>query len=679
MPRKCCGLVVAVLLIFPLGVLAQGSSLIPYAWDAADLALAYPAGWDEPVPMEADGQAVLQMAQSLADSPDVRPPGIPIITVSVSAEAVETPDLAALVQSSLQAIGIAPGEAQSASLMGIEAMSASGTSSDNLLFGVARAVQLADGRTLVISGRAPASQRDDFVGLFDSVATSLVPGAGSTPILPAYGVLWFTERTLADGETAFVNLVGAAYSPAGFVYTVDPDIGVIQLNALSGYVLATYYNQSLTAPSDVAADGDGNVYIGDTACRCILALGANGEWLPDIGSFNESAPLSVAAGPDGTVYATDEDDAGIVLRIFRGSDAQSVLFPPDVSAQPILTVNRAGDLLAITPEGSVLALEDGQFVQQFDLSGISSAIVDAAFLSGAELAVATNEGVMIVNTRGEELDRLGRIVANFPLAGEVVNPSGVAASPNGTIYFVDSDGSFGAVTAMSTRVEAGRIGATSLALDVPVQGTLDQTTPEQRWTYNAIAGETVTISAVDSVRDTGLDVAVHLLAPDGSEEAFNDDQETADLYGQFDAQIPNHTFAASGAYTIVVERVDGEGAYTLGISAPRSFELSADNVTRLEGELHDVFPTQRWLFEGHAGQVFTITMQAAADTTLDPVLRLLDPNGNLVANNDDAADTALGLNAQLVQVRLPVDGQYTIEASRFDGEGQYELVIVATS
>jgi hypothetical protein len=102
-------------------------------------------------------------------------------------------------------------------------------------------------------------------------------------------------------------------------------------------------------------------------------------------------------------------------------------------------------------------------------------------------------------------------------------------------------------------------------------------------------------------------------------------------------------------------------------------------VTRLDGQLLDAIPTQRWTFEARAGQVLTFTMQAADGTPLDTVLRLYVPDGQKLTEDDDADDPALGKNSQLVQVQLPASGTYTLEASRFEGEGHYSLVIVETS
>jgi sugar lactone lactonase YvrE len=493
-------------------------------------------------------------------------------------------------------------------------------------------------------------------------------------------VLWFTNWTQADRDSAFVNLAGAAYAPGNYLYTVDSHSGVIQLDAATGDVLAVFPNEGISTPSDVAADSAGNIYVADVGCRCILILGADGAWQSPIGEFSDGAPLSVTVAPGGLVYATDYGDPGARVRLFQGADEQTITLSADVTRQPLLTVGRAGRLLAVTGNSAALELQDSGFTQRFGLSGVTFAVNDVAVTADDSLVLATStEGIVIVNLNGAVVNRLGRIVANFPRAGEVVNPTGVAVSPDGIIYWVDSDGQFGAVTAMSTDADAVRVGENTLALDMPVEGALSEAIPQQRWTYHAIAGQQATINAVDAVHDSGLDVAVRLLAPDGSEEAYNDDQQGTELYGPYDAQIPLHTFAASGAYSIVVERVQGVGTYRLGIIADRSFELNGDGVTRLGERLQDVFPTQRWAFSGRAGQVFTITMQADPASTLDPLLRLLAPGGGVVARNDDAADPVLGVNAQLVQVALPVDGTYVIEASRYEGEGAYSLVIVSTT
>jgi hypothetical protein len=231
---------------------------------------------------------------------------------------------------------------------------------------------------------------------------------------------------------------------------------------------------------------------------------------------------------------------------------------------------------------------------------------------------------------------------------------------------------------MNTRVAAGRVGSTVLIPGVAVQGTLNATTLQQDWVLNGEAGQTVTISAVDASESGALDVSLKLIAPNGQEEANNDDQSGNDLTTAVDSQISDHILASSGKYTVRVELVNGSGTYRLGIVQELPFTLKSDTPTQLQGALEGALPKQRWIFDAQAGQVLTITMQAQ-NGTLDPVLRLLDQKGKVIADNDDAADTALGKDAQIVMVKIPANSTYTLETGRFSGAGEYTVIIVATS
>jgi hypothetical protein len=542
-----------------------------------------------------------------------------------------------------------------------------------------RAVQLPDDRIFLVSGRAVEAQHETFAQLFNDVADSIVLGSGSAPVTPTYGVLWNIMRTTADGENAFVNLRSIAYSPDGLIYAVDPTVGVIAMDAETGVVTAAYPNEQLTLPSAIAVGNDRIVYVADTVCQCIQVLDADGNWGEPIMGFGIESPASIVATADGSVYATDQTDSGIQVQVIRGQDRLTIELGMEFNVQPLLSVNPSGQVLALTPEGNIFPIAEGDFSALYALT-MPSVYVNAFAVEGDDhFVLATGDrGILIVDSAGNPINGLGRVVANFPMAGEFVSPQGIAIGDDGTIYVTDSDGTFGSVTAMNTRVAAGRVGLAQLIPGVAVQGTLNSTATQQDWTLNGMAGQVVTISAVDATESGVLDVGLQLIAPNGQGESNNDDQNGDDLTTAVDAQISDHTLASSGTYTVRVELVNGSGTYRLGIVQELPFTLKSDAPTQLQGTLEGALPKQRWTFEANAGQVLTITMQAQSGT-LDPALRLLSENGQVVAENDDASDSALGKDSQLVRVNIPSNGLYVLEAGRFSGSGDYSVIIVTTS
>ena len=110
----------------------------------------------------------------------------------------------------------------------------------------------------------------------------------------------------------------------------------------------------------------------------------------------------------------------------------------------------------------------------------------------------------------------------------------------------------------------------------------------------------------------------------------------------------------------------------------QALSFDANGVARVTGELDAAFPDALWEFNGSAGQVLTITLETASGD-LDPLIRLLGSDGTVVAENDDAEDSALGTSAQVVGLSLTADGVYRVQATRFDGSGGYTLTVVSTS
>lgn len=664
------------ILVTTVPAFAQTGSTTPYAWEAGDLALAYPIGWDAPISAEEDGRLQLTLAQTLADSPDIRPQGVPFIVIGIVSSAS---DPLALLQTEIEALTLTAGSPSQFNLLGEDSVRIEGVSADGLLYGIGVAVPLSDEQVLIVAGRALAAQQDSFALLFDEVVNSVTLGAGSTPRAPEYGVLWATVRTLADGPDAFIRLGALEYGPDDQLYTADIALGVVQLDAASGSVTASFPNAQLNVPGDMAVTADGTVYTADIGCACVHVLTPDDTYAEALTGFGVNAPRSITAVGD-ALYATDVRGADLVVRVYAGGDEVEVIaLNPGTIGQPLLFTDRTGQVQALSLDGEVFALQDGAFTAIYGIGSFPGLINDVTVDLDNNLVLATdNQGIVIVAPGGTQVARLGTIVPTMPLPGDVVNPRGVAVSPDGTLFWTDSDGTFGAVTAVSTRVAPGRLGATELMVNSPVQGRLDGSTPQQVWIFTAQGGETLTFSAVDLSRVGAIDLSMRLIAPDGTEVAANDNHELGGLFSPLDAQLANITLDTAGTYTVLVQAIGGAGVYGLGVSALQPFTLDADGTAQLEGALTDPLPTERWTFEAQAGQVVTIT-QRAGRGSLDTLLRLRDVQGEIIAENDDAADPALGRDAQIVNVPLPADGLYTIEASRFDGEGSYTLTVVVNA
>lgn len=651
-----------VMLLLVFAIPARAEHYTAYAWADADLALIYPDGWDAPVATATDDALTLTL------------PGGDMTVVMAVLPISDNPDagLRAALDAQVAAIDLLPLRYALDTLYGRDGLRVDAVSANRAQIGVGRAGRLPDDRGLVIVGRAPAADQAALESMLDTIFASLVFSVDAPPVPPDYHAVW----SVPPGEQPVLGLAVSGDR----LYALDVD-GVRVYDAATGTAVASYPFEHPAQPSGIATDAAGRVYIGDTVCRCVLVMNAEGRWVDTLGTFGGGSPYSIAVTPDGTIYATDKSEAGYQLRIVTGSRSQTVGLNFNAEAPPLVAIDAAGQVWVVewlnslidgSTSGAVsLVSGDKPSAElRFWLEHRSPDVITAMTATpDGDLAFAsTDAGVLLVDSGGTIVSQIA------PDAGL----RRVAFGGDGALYAARIDGG---ITALTTRGLPDRFGGRALALGVPVVGTLNEAAPQQSWTYDGTAGERLTISSVDQTRtdvfQTGLDMALRLFAPDGSELAYNDDQPGDDLFGVYDAQIADFSLPQTGTYTVRVEWRQGQGMYTLGVSGGQTLELSADGVTRFDGELQDVFPVQDWRFDARAGDVLTITMTTEAGT-LDPALVLRSPSGDLIGFNDDAADPELDVNAQLTQLRLSTDGTYTLEASRFEGSGRYHIVIVNT-
>lgn len=87
-----------------------------------------------------------------------------------------------------------------------------------------------------------------------------------------------------------------------------------------------------------------------------------------------------------------------------------------------------------------------------------------------------------------------------------------------------------------------------------------------------------------------------------------------------------------------------------------------------EATLDSLLEAHNWQFQGTAGQTVTIRVNAIGDT--DPRAKLIDPSGNVIAEDDDGG----GGYDSLIVATLPVDGTYTVRVDVFT-TGRYTITI----
>ncbi len=177
---------------------------------------------------------------------------------------------------------------------------------------------------------------------------------------------------------------------------------------------------------------------------------------------------------------------------------------------------------------------------------------------------------------------------------------------------------------------------------------------------------------IDMVKkENNLDPFLVLQDKAGNQIAFDDDSG-----GDLNARI-HFQCTKDDTYKIYAAALAGEGAYTLTI---KEVALSKDEAKvhtvgaerlRIDGKLDNNSRSVTYQVKLEGGKTYTIDMLSPDQKALDPYLKLLDPNGKLLAEDDDGG---YGLNARIT-IRAPVAGTYRIIATSFGGVGNGEFAL----
>jgi hypothetical protein len=201
-----------------------------------------------------------------------------------------------------------------------------------------------------------------------------------------------------------------------------------------------------------------------------------------------------------------------------------------------------------------------------------------------------------------------------------------------------------------------------------VKRTFDSGIGAFLFTFQAQAGDQVTITMVADRSSQSLDPALVLLGPDGKPVARNDDSFDP-AFGLTNARLVNFPIPDSGLYTIRAMRSsDKGGSFTLSLrgTPAKSPTAQINYGGSSQGTISDKAPRAVFQFHALQGDVISIVVQSLPSSRLAPYVALLGQKGDKLADSDPTDDTIR--IARITRYSIQVEGTYTIVVSRVGEE-----------
>ena len=507
--------------------------------------------------------------------------------------------------------------------------------------------------------------------------------AGVTPPDPEPGAVAATPLSYSETVTGTINAetFEVLYS---FVGNND-DVVTIEMRNLDGTFAPALFLLNERgeivarpgAPGGIGSDAAISEFeLSGSGTYTIRATRLRGENGTGSGDFELTLTLVEAGTPGSDVGdpATTGDSVlsygdTVTGEITNENFAQTFTFEAQAGDVVTIEAARAEDgtldtlLILEDPDGEVVARND-------DFGGTLNSTIEAVTLEQA--------GTYTI-TMTRFLEESGASTGEFTLTLTLIEGSDVDTTPS------DTD-----------NVDTGD--SPILAADETVTGTITNEDFEQRFSFNADAGDVVTIEL--RADNSELDPLLQVLTPDGTVLAENDDED----FISTDSLIEALELPADGTYTVVATRFNGESGLSTGdyvllltfgsappedTDTPDVDEPTDPNEVRainfgetVQGELTNANFADEYTFETEAGDTVSIELRATSGD-LDTLLELYNPTGELIASNDDVDLFSDNLNSALNNILLG-GGTHTIVATRFDGAegettGTYELTLTRNS
>lgn len=266
------------------------------------------------------------------------------------------------------------------------------------------------------------------------------------------------------------------------------------------------------------------------------------------------------------------------------------------------------------------------------------------------LSLVAPDGKLIAQNDDSLDDRFGVTNArllNFPI-------------PKTGLYVIHAVHNKGEKGQFTMALKARRAGESRANLESPgiANGRLSSATPAITYEFRATAGEILSFQ-VKADTTTKFNPIIALLSPADKEMNRSSVNKSAPTI----ANLSRVLITETGVYSVVVQGEKTTGKFALEIKREQKAEL-----LKMDDPVQEAISTseteQRYIFEGKAGDLVTITMKNESGN-LDPLVRLLTLDGKQIAVNDNATGAGLKKSdAQIARFKLPADGYYIIVAGR---------------
>lgn len=213
--------------------------------------------------------------------------------------------------------------------------------------------------------------------------------------------------------------------------------------------------------------------------------------------------------------------------------------------------------------------------------------------------------------------------------------------------------------------------AATLRLDTPASNRIDSATPFVYFAFEASAGQTYDIQMdADDSRSITLRPMLMVIDPDGAEVA-----RTSIYNTEFSTAVRGFTAPATGVYSVIATRVNGEYGRTEGDfsvtvtqgAAGTTTGIAAQTLTLnqvVSGAISNEVPEQLYVFFGQEGTSLSAVMDAAG--ALDSRILLYDNAGRMISTNDDDFEQPPGnVDSRINGYVLARTGFYSVLATRF--------------